>query len=287
MSSPLPARIDRATFERILRRAAELQAGAQDIGEGLSEAEILALGTDVGIPDQYLRQALLEERTHGEVATPEGMLDRFFGRADLAADRVVQGSEEAIGNAITTWLEKKEQMIVQRATLGRTSYEPMDSFARGVRQIGAFFGGARSRPYLDKVELVTAIITPLESGFCHVRLSASLRKSRNGHFVGAGILGLLGVVGGALLVVSGGPPVGALIPVLPGVLGSAMVARHFSPLVSRTQLGLERILDDLERRPPLAGNRSTLPPPRSQTLGLDVGKAVRDLTHEVRKALDK
>jgi len=287
MSSPLPARIDRATFERVLRRAAELQAGAHDIGEGMSEAEIIALGADVGIPDQYLQQALLEERTHGDVAAPDGMLDRLFGRADLAAERVVQGTEEAIGNAITLWLEKREHMIVQRATLGRITYEPMDSFARGVRQIGAIFGGARSRPYLEKVELVTAIITPLESGFCHVRLGASLQKSRNGHLVGVGVLGFLGAAGGALLVVSGGPPVGALLPILPAVLGSSLVARHFAPLAKRAQLGLERILDELERRPPLAGEQATLAPPRGQNARLDVGKAVRDLTQEVRKALEK
>lgn len=286
MSAPLPARIDRATFERVLKRAAELQAGAQDIGEGLSEEEILSLGTDVGIPGQYLRQALLEERTHGEVAPPDGLLDRIFGRADLVAERVVQGTEEAIGNAITGWLEKREHMIVQRATLGRIAYEQMDSFARGLRQIGAIFGGARSRPYLDKVELVTAIITPLEAGFCHVRLGASLQKSRNGHLVGLGVLGFLGAAGGAILVISGGPPVGALLPILPAMLGSSLVARHFGPLMKRTQLGLERILDDLERRPPLVGEKPTLPP-RGQNPRLDVGKAMRDLTQEVRKALEK
>jgi hypothetical protein len=71
------------------------------------------------------------------------------------------------------------------------------------------------------------------------------------------------------------------------VLGSALVARHYSPVASRAQLGLERILDELERRPPLVGEPSTLPPPRSQNLGREVGKAVRDLTQEVRKALDK
>jgi hypothetical protein len=63
--------------------------------------------------------------------------------------------------------------------------------------------------------------------------------------------------------------------------------RHFRPLASRTQLGLERILDELERRPPLAGEPSVLPPPRGQSARLDVGKAVRDLTQEVRKALEK
>jgi len=51
----LPARIDRTTFERLLQRAAELQAAASDIGEGVSEEELLALGKEVGIPEQHLR----------------------------------------------------------------------------------------------------------------------------------------------------------------------------------------------------------------------------------------
>jgi hypothetical protein len=287
MSSQLPARIDRATFERVLQRAAELQASSRDIGEGLSEEEILALGKDVGIPDQYLRQALLEERTHGDVPAPEGMLDQVFGRADLSAERVVQGSEEAIANAISRWLEKQEHMVVQRAALGRITYEPMESFARGMRRMGAMFGGARIKPYLEKVELVTATITPLESGFYHVRLSASLRNSRNGHLGGAAALGVVGTAMGTLMVVSGAAMVTVLLPVLPALLASVAVARHFAPLAKRTQLGLERILDDLERRPPLVSEKSTLPPPRQGNTGIDLGKAVRDITQEFRKALDK
>src|SRR5213079_2542182 len=55
--------IRREALERIIQRAAELQAGEQDIGEGLTEPELLALGQDVGIPSRYLRQALLEEQT--------------------------------------------------------------------------------------------------------------------------------------------------------------------------------------------------------------------------------
>jgi hypothetical protein len=287
MSSPLPARVDRATLERVLKRATELQANARDIGEGLSEEEILALGKDVGIPDQYLRQALLEERMHGEAPAPEGMMDRLLGRAELAAERVVQGSEEEVSKAITRWLEKQEHLVVQRATIGRISYEPMEPFARGMRRIGAMFGGSRTRPYLDNVELVTAVITPLESGFCHVRLGASLRKSRSGHFGGMAALAFAGVTSGAIMVVLNAPPLAGLIPVLPAGLASLAVARHYAPLVQRTQLGLERVLDDLERHPPLVAERSTLPPPRNAALGLDVGKAVRDLTQEVRKALEK
>src|SRR2546430_10664348 len=55
--------ISREALERIIQRAAELQAGEHDIGDGLTETELLSLGQDVGIPARHLRQALLEERT--------------------------------------------------------------------------------------------------------------------------------------------------------------------------------------------------------------------------------
>ena len=52
--------ISREALERIIQRAAELQAGERDIGDGLTKDEVLALGKDVGIPNRYLQQALLE-----------------------------------------------------------------------------------------------------------------------------------------------------------------------------------------------------------------------------------
>ncbi|PYP56441.1 MAG: hypothetical protein DMD40_10765 [Gemmatimonadetes bacterium] len=55
--------VSREALERIIKRAAELQAGEHDVGDGLTNNEVLALGKDVGIPDRYLRQAMLEEQT--------------------------------------------------------------------------------------------------------------------------------------------------------------------------------------------------------------------------------
>src|SRR2546426_5974915 len=66
--------IRREALERIIQRAAELQAGERDIGEGLTEPELLALGQDVGIPARYLRQALLEERTRPLIEERGGLL---------------------------------------------------------------------------------------------------------------------------------------------------------------------------------------------------------------------
>ena len=59
----MPARIDRAALERIIQRAAELQTAEREMGDSLTSDELIALGREVGIPGQYLQQAMLEERT--------------------------------------------------------------------------------------------------------------------------------------------------------------------------------------------------------------------------------
>ena len=42
--------ITREALDRIIQRAAELQTGERDIGDGLTEAEVVKLGGEVGIP---------------------------------------------------------------------------------------------------------------------------------------------------------------------------------------------------------------------------------------------
>jgi len=281
----LPARIDRATFDRLLQRAAELQAASSDIGDGVSEEEVLALGKDVGIPEQHLRQALLEERTRAVPAAPAGWVDEWFGNADLSSERVVQGSEEGIALAIARYLETREHFVVQRATVGRTTFEPMGSFAGAMRKMRRMFESG-SKPYLERAELMTVVITPLEAGFCHVTIAATLGKTRRGYLSGAATLGVGGAIAGALMVVLGAPEVAALIPVIPGGAAGFMVSRAFRPIAARAQLGLERLLDDLERKPSLPlGSGQSAPP--SSRLAREVGQVVRDITTEVRKALEE
>lgn len=283
MEPKFPARIDRATFDRLLQRAAELQAASSDIGDGVSEDEVLALGREVGIPEAHLRQALLEERTRAVPAAPNGPMDEWFGRADLTSERVVQGTEESIALALARYLESREHFIVQRATVGRTTFEPMSSFAGAMRRMRSMFAGG-GKPYLERAELITAVITPLEAGFCHLTVAATLRKTRSAYVAGGTTLSVGGVLAGVLMVVLGAPEVAALIPVLPGTGAGWLVARAFRPIALRAQLGLERLLDELERRPSLPpGARPDVPPSR---IAREVGQVVRDITTEVRKAFE-
>src|SRR2546430_2526123 len=101
--------IRREALERIIQRAAELQAGEQDIGEGLTEPELLALGQDVGIPSRYLRQALLEEQTRPPAEERGGVLAWLVGPGRLSAQRVVAGEPAVIDRALGTWMQRSEE----------------------------------------------------------------------------------------------------------------------------------------------------------------------------------
>jgi len=283
MSDKIPARVDRTTFDRVLQRAAEIQASSRDIGDGLTEDEVLALGTEVGIPAQHLRQALLEERTRVIVREPEGAVDRVVGVTQLAADRVVQGTPETILAALARWLEHHEHLVVQRATVGRTTFEQMPSLMGAMRKVGAIFDSGRSKPYLDNADLVTAVVTPLEAGFCHVSLAVDLASTRRNYVAGAtGLLGLGAVMSAGALAL-GAPELVGLTPVVGGLGAGWLTSRAYRPVVHRAQLGLERTLDDLERRPALPGAG---PGGRRSSLARGVGEAVREITQEVRKALE-
>lgn len=283
--SRLPARLDRATFERVLQRAAELQASARDIGEGLTEDEVLALGQEVGIPETQLRQALLEERTRHAPAEPEGVLDRWLAPADVVAHRVVQGTEAEVLEALTAWLDRHEHLRVQRAIPGRVTFEPLDSLAGAMRKLGAIFDSSRGRAYLEKAELVTAVVTPLEAGFVHVTLAATLRRTRRAWVGGGATLAGAAAAAGGVAVLLGAPELVLPAAALPGAGLGWLVAGGFRGVAEASRLGLERALDAMERRQP----RGVLPPPRDRgaAFARGVGSVVRDITREVRKAIEE
>lgn len=281
--SPLPARIDRATFERVLQRASEIQSHGHDVGESLSEEEVLALGREVGISEIHLRQALLEEQTRGLADEPSGTLDRALAPATLVAERVVQGDQDTVAAALSGWFEKQELLVVQRTVPGRVHWEPLSTFAGAMRRIGAAFDPKRGKPYLDRAQLVTAVITPLEDGYCHVTLMATLRGTRTGYVAGGASIGAVGLAGGGLAVILGAPMVVLGVAAVPAFGFGWLVARLYRPIAERARLGLLRALDQLERRP-------SLPPPaapRSRALARDIGDVVREITREVRKAMEE
>ena len=236
--------ISREALDRILQRATELQAGEHDIGEGLTEAELLALGKDVGIPGRYLRQALLEEQTRSVAVAPRGLWAWLTGPSRLSAGRVVPGDRAAVERALSHWMEEEELLQVKRRYPDRTSWEP---------KVGAFASIQRAlmahgrRYALAHATEVTGQIAQLEPGFCHVQLVADVAKPRGARLIGASLA--LGV--GVLAAWIAGPlGAVAIVPYVAAggmVTASVVIARRHRPENEKIVVSLEQVLDRLER----------------------------------------
>ena len=141
MGEGTPARIDRAALERIIQRAAELQTSERDIGEELTPDQVLALGREVGIPERYLQQALLEERTRARRGRARRRAwERLAGPA--RGDRPARGAGDDVRggrSGAVEWMEEKELFCVQRRQPGRITWEPLGGMAAAVRRSTAAF----------------------------------------------------------------------------------------------------------------------------------------------------
>jgi hypothetical protein len=242
----VPARVDRAALERILQRAAELQASEHDVGEGMTPDEVVKLGDEVGIPGRYLRQAMLEEQSRLPGAQAKGLIDHAVGPDEVAAARVVRGDPESAERALLEWMSKNELMVLQRQQPGRLSWEKMSGVQAAMRRGMSTLEGAKARFMLSRANVVRATITPLEAGFCHVTISAELRGTRAGYVGGMATVGGSGAVATGILLALNAFWIVAAVPVVAGAGLAYIVSRQFRPIVERTQLGLERALDYVE-----------------------------------------
>lgn len=239
--------IDRKALERIVRRAAELQAGSQDVGEGLTSKEVLALGKDVGIPEGYLRQAMLEEQTRSADEESVGTWARLTGPRAVSAHRVVPGDRATVERALNRWMTDDELLQPKRQYADRTTWEPKaGAFASIQRAISG-----RRRYSLASAAQIASQVVQLEPGFCLVRLEADVSQQRRNRISGGVVLAAIGwaMTGAAALIA---PPlaIAQILTLVPGLgltLGGAAIARTHRGVNERVQIGLEQALDRLER----------------------------------------
>ena len=276
MADLVPRSIDRQALERIIARAAELQTGEREVGDDLTWDEVRQLGKEVGIPDRYLQQALLEEQNRAPAATVTGLANRLVGPSSVAAERVIRGDTMSIEKALLAWIDEQELLTVQRHQVGRIDWEPLPGLQVAFKRSSAAFGGGRKPFMLAKAALVSATTAELEPGYCHVSLTANLGRERN-EYLGLGALFTgMGTIGTAVLASAGAMAVLMPIPLVAGLLGAGLAWRSFRPHAERTRLGLERTLDHLER--------GTVKPDHqlpAKTPGL-----LQVVSEEIRKALN-
>jgi len=269
--------ISREALERIIKRAAELQADEHDIGEGLTTDEVVALGKDVGIPDRYLRQAMLDEQTRTAPEITTGTWAWLTGPRSIVAHRVVPGDRDVVERALSRWMIEEELLQQKRRHADRTSWEPK---AGAFASIQRALAGKR-RYSLASASEIGAQVIPLEPGFCLVRLEADIREQRTKRITGATVLTVLGwaMTASAVLIA---PPLAlaqalALVPGIGLTFAGGTVTRTHRAANERLQLALEQVLDRLERGEIRTPNQNALP---------GVPQTFARIADEVRKAFE-
>lgn len=261
--APLPSTtrgstpLDRGALERVLTRAAELQAHTLEPAEGMSEQELVALGGEVGISADFMRRALAEERTRvdlpAEGAAGSAALAGLFGPERVSASRIVRGSPAALLAALDEWMQRQESMLSIRRLNDRLTWEPRRDFL-GNLQRGFNFRGRRFE--LVAASEVAASVAAVDDQRSLVRLDADLAPARrrsvigSGVVAGGGVASASGIVALATLFPEGSLLIGGLVGGVwagLGVLIASGVARSQRHKVSRVQVALEQILDRLER----------------------------------------
>jgi hypothetical protein len=240
---PSGRRLERAALERVILRAAQLQAGERELEEGLTEEEVLRLGSEVGIPAAHLRQALLEEQTRSTMPAEHGLAAWLAGPRTLAAARTVPGSAAGTEEALEHWMTAGELLVVKRRFPEQTTWEPqrgtMASLKRSFR-----LGG---RDYvLSRATEVSAQVTGVGAHRVYVRLAADVGQSRRERFAGAGLLTGVGAAATGILLALGFATAFAALPAAAAALGAIGIARSHQREAQRVHVALEQVLDRLE-----------------------------------------
>jgi hypothetical protein len=242
-----PSQLDRAALDRVMQRAAEMQVREAEIGDSLTEREVLELGRQVGIPARFLQQAMVEERARLALSRPTTLLDAWVGPAEVSAQRAVQGEREGVERALLDWMARNELVTVQRQQPGRLSWERLSAMQAALRRGVSVFGGPQARFMLSRADRVSASITPLEEGYQHVLLTAQLRSARGSYLGGVAAAASFGAAGTAILAALGAMAAIAAAPLVAGLAIGYAVKRQYPPVAERVHLGLERVLDYLEQ----------------------------------------
>lgn len=261
--------VTRGALERVLARAAELQAAGGDAVESdaLTEAQLIDLGKEVGLSPEHLRQALAEERARGEPMAPaaKGLADHLFGVHRVAAQRVVRGTPGQVIAALDRWMQDEEWLRVLRQRPDRMVWEPRRDLLGGLRRV---FGG---RTYALHVATdISGTVVAVDAERTLVVLEADLAGMRRAMMgqTAAGVL--FGAAASGALAVLGFMTAVAVLPAAVVATASFYGARRAqSRALQRAHLALEQVLDRLERRdgnphPPslLRMIESALPRPR-------------------------
>lgn len=243
--------VARAALERVLARAAELQArGEGDEAGGLTEAQLIEVAGEVGLSRDVVRQALAEERSRVDVPAEGGAAFSMLGTAVVQAARTVPGDARAALVALDSWMQRSESLQVKRRYPDQLAWEPRQDFLSTIRRAVRVDGRAYT---LAAATEVHAIVAAVEGNRSHVRAVARFEGARAARANGALTAVAAGLIVGIPLfwmATEAGLAMAAALSLVPALAlpaaTIALVRRRYRALLARAQVALEQALDRLE-----------------------------------------
>jgi hypothetical protein len=172
-------------LEAVIRRAVELQSeGAGRSEEGVSEAEAVRIGRELGLDPSAVRRAVAEVRAR----PPEerGALAAAMGPAVARASRLIRRPAGDTAEQLERYLQDTEVMVTQRRFPDRTRYVRDSGFAAGMTRLARDL--SRGPKALD-LKQVDVTVSAVDEESCMVEVSSDLAGARAGHAGGAVAIG--------------------------------------------------------------------------------------------------
>ncbi len=254
--------LTRTEFEAVMKRASELAiSDPYDGQDALDEAEVFRIASEVGLPHKHVRRALAEMRSHED---PTGIIDRWFGAAQVRGSRVVPASQEDLRRTLDEFLVAGNLLEAIREGTDRLLYRPavdwISNFARAGASLSRRAHWAAAKEIEIHLEEVDAGSTLIE-----IRVDPDIRGP---YTAGAGFAGLLlggGTAFGVAALAGGMLALPLVVALSLGGVSAAVVVTATARITGRysrrareeVQQDLEGVLDRLERGEDLA------PPPAS------------------------
>jgi hypothetical protein len=207
--------VSRRDLEQVIRRAAELHSTEAESEEHLSEADVVRIAQDLGLPARHVRQALYELPAQ---RGPQTRLDRWYGPPFVQETRVISGAPTPTLDRIEEYLVTREFLRLLRRQGDRALFTPADdtisNIVRAVRRPAGQWQIARSPRVLVEVRAM-----PTDES--HVRVELDVEQARSRMFRNA-LAG--GAAAGIPLAVLAGAPAGAVVLDLAGAGPAAAAA---------------------------------------------------------------
>lgn len=258
-----PRAIDREQFERVIQRAAELSLRDADAHDHVTEAELLRIASELGLPAHHVQRALFELP---ELHVQPRWYDRYYGSPVFSVGRVVPSEAPLTLKRVEEYLVTREYLQIVRRRGDNIAMIPADDT---ISSLARTFFRSGARHHISKATRVLVNAHPLEDGSAHVRVDVDLseerRNSANGAAWGGAIIGFL--VGGVAAHFTGmaSPAALGVVPEVVAFGGGAAgtfaavfsgAAKNFRNKLQAARLEISGLLDRVEQ-----GERLDPPPP--------------------------